>query len=763
MSDVDLSPKQKVVLAVKEMQSRLRGMEGGVNEAIAVVGIGCRFPGGANSSEAFWSLLRDGVDAVSEVPPERWDVDAFYDPELASPNSMNTRWGGFIRGMDEFDHGFFGISRREAGSIDPQQRHLLETSWEAFEDAGIAPDQLAGTATGVFIGMSSWDYSLLQREAPSRGATGIAMSIAANRLSYFFDLRGPSMVVDSACSSSLTAVDLACQSLRNRVTDVALAGGANALLFPYLTVALAQAGMMAPDGRCKTFDESADGFVRGEGCGVVVLKRLSDALRDRHDIIGLICGSAVNQDGRSNGLTAPNGLAQKSLIRQALKNAGVLPHQIGYLEAHGTGTALGDVVEVEALWAAIGEGRGPEQNCFLGSVKTNIGHMEAAAGVGGLVKVLMCLKHEEIPAHLHLKHINPKLKLDRRLRISTSRCAWRRSDEPRFAGVSSFGFGGTNAHAIVREAPIRAEVHSEVERPFHLLTLSAKSKRALESLIDRYAARLEEGTTASLADICFTANAGRSHFEHRLAVWAGSTEEMRERLQIARQTERQAENVWLRLGVARADRNSKIAFWFPDSEGSCAGSDTVYRTQPTFRKALDECDEFLRTHFHGRLPAQSTRAGAFATQYAAAKMWLSWGIRPASVGGQGVGELVAGCIAGTFEFTDGLRYLAAGGEALDMLPANSPRLPFSVTRPDADTIPTVEIKPVMCGWDGLLSQLASLYVAGAAINWNGFDGDYERRRVSLPTYPFERARCWLDQSELRSMPGPFAGIKEQIS
>ena len=243
----ELTPKQKAVLAVKEMQSRLRGME---SEPIAVVGIGCRFPGGANNSETFWNLLRDGVDAITEVPPERWDIDAFYDPDLASPNTMNTRWGGFIKGMDEFDHGFFGISRREAGSIDPQQRHLLETAWEAFEDAGMAPDQLAGSATGVFIGMSSWDYSLLQKEAPSRGATGIALSIAANRLSYFFDLRGPSMVVDSACSSSLTAVDLACQSLRNRITDTALAGGANALLFPYLTVALAQAGMLAPDGRC---------------------------------------------------------------------------------------------------------------------------------------------------------------------------------------------------------------------------------------------------------------------------------------------------------------------------------------------------------------------------------------------------------------------------------------------------------------------------------------------------------------------------------
>ena len=739
----ELTPKQKAVLAVKEMQSRLRGME---SEPIAVVGIGCRFPGGANNSETFWNLLRDGVDAITEVPPERWDIDAFYDPDLASPNTMNTRWGGFIKGMDEFDHGFFGISRREAGSIDPQQRHLLETAWEAFEDAGMAPDQLAGSATGVFIGMSSWDYSLLQKEAPSRGATGIALSIAANRLSYFFDLRGPSMVVDSACSSSLTAVDLACQSLRNRITDTALAGGANALLFPYLTVALAQAGMLAPDGRCKTFDESANGFVRCEGCGVVVLKRLSDALRDRHEIIGLICGTAVNQDGRSNGLTAPNGLAQQSLIRQALKNAGVQPRQIGYLEAHGTGTALGDVVEVESLWAAIGEGRGPEQNCFMGSVKTNIGHPEAAAGVAGLIKVLMCLKHEEIPPHLHLKQINPKLKLDGRLRISTSRREWRRSEEPRFAGVSSFGFGGTNAHAVVREAPVRAEVQSSVDRPLHLLTLSARSKRALEALIDRYVAHLAKSTGDTLTDICYTANAGRSHLEYRLAIWAASTEQLRERLRM----EDRADYPWRQRGTAGTERNTKVVFWFAAGDGGRPGCDEIYRTQPTFRKALDDCDWLL--------PEKSPRDLAFATQYATAKMWLSWGVKPAKVGGQGVGELVASCIAGGYEVNEALRSLAEGA-ARPHLRLGSLEFAISAERP-ADAVPAIEIGTEVPSWETLLTQLATLYVKGAAIDWRAFDGDYERRRVSLPTYPFERARCWLDRSELRSLPGPFAKVGE---
>lgn len=339
--------------------------------------------------------------------------------------------------------------------MDPQQRLLLEVSWEALEHAGYSSDQLAASQTGVFTGISTWDYFTLQLEPPPRGGTGMALSIAANRLSYLLDLRGPSMAVDTACSSSLVAVDLACQSLRNGKCDLALAGGVNIILSPLTTVACSQAGMMAADGHCKTFDHRADGYVRGEGCGVVVLKRLSDALKDGDHILALVRGSAVNQDGRSNGLTAPNGLAQQAVIRQALQNAAVTPDRIGYVEAHGTGTALGDAIEVESLWTVLKEGRTDNQPCRISSVKTNIGHLEAAAGIAGFIKLVLLLHREQIPPHLNLQTINPVLNLEQtQLQIPTSLQLWKPGEQPRLAGISSFGFGGTNVHAIVEEAPL---------------------------------------------------------------------------------------------------------------------------------------------------------------------------------------------------------------------------------------------------------------------------------------------------------------------
>jgi 3-oxoacyl-(acyl-carrier-protein) synthase/acyl carrier protein len=330
-----------------------------IKEPVAIIGLSCRFPEAPNPA-AFWDLLRNGVDAIREVPPDRWNADAFYSPDPGTPGKVSSRWGGFLDNVDLFDPHFFGISPREAARMDPQQRLLLEVSWEALENAFIPPESLAGSRTGVFVGISSYDYSRLQFDDPENidayAGTGNAHSIAANRLSYIFDLRGPSMAVDTACSSSLVAAHLACQSLRNGETDLALAGGVNLVLTPELTITFSQARMLSPDGHCKTFDASADGYVRGEGCGVVVLKRLSDALRDGDTILALIRGSAVNQDGRSNGLTAPNGLAQQDVIRQALGDAQVLPHQIGYVEAHGTGTPLGDPIEISSLRAVLDDG-----------------------------------------------------------------------------------------------------------------------------------------------------------------------------------------------------------------------------------------------------------------------------------------------------------------------------------------------------------------------------------------------------------------------
>jgi acyl transferase domain-containing protein/acyl-CoA synthetase (AMP-forming)/AMP-acid ligase II/acyl carrier protein len=502
------------------------------HEPIAIVGIGCRFPG-ANGPEAFWRMLRDGVDAIAEVPADRWDVNAFYSGRAAKPGGMNTRWGAFIEGVGDFDPQFFGISPREAVHMDPQQRILLETSFEAFEAAGIVPGELAGTNTGVFIGICTADYAHLQAADSAAldtfSTVGSAISISANRLSYTFDFRGPSMVVDSACSSSLTAVQMACESLRSGRSGVALAGGVNLVLTPEWTIASSQAGTMSPDGRCHTFDSGANGYVRGEGCGVVVLKRLSDALRDNDPIVALIRGAAVNQDGRSNGLTAPNPVQQQQVIRLALQDAGVSPGDIDYVEAHGTGTALGDPIEFQSLSATVGRDRPAGQPCFIGSVKTNVGHLEAAAGIAGLIKVALSLSHEQLPPHVGLNEVNPHIRLEGSgLRIATELIPWNRNGRPRRAGVSSFGIGGSNAHAILEEAPAIPIEQTKPNGALHRLTISAKTRPALLDLCRRYEELLR--SDSRFPEIAYTSRVGRSSFAESVSVVAASSEEARLKL-----------------------------------------------------------------------------------------------------------------------------------------------------------------------------------------------------------------------------------------
>jgi acyl transferase domain-containing protein/acyl-CoA synthetase (AMP-forming)/AMP-acid ligase II/acyl carrier protein len=612
------------------------------HEPIAIVGMGCRFPL-AENPDAFWRLLRRGGCAITEVPPDRWDPDVWYDPDLSRPGTMNTRWGGFLDNPDLFDPNFFGISHREACGMDPQQRLLLEVVWEALENAGQAPERLAGSETGVFIGISSSDYGALLIEPPQRGSTGVAPSVAASRISYVLDFQGPGMAVDTACSSSLVAVDLACHSLRGGRCDLAVAGGVNIILCPDTTVSIAQAGMMAPDGLCKTFDASADGYVRSEGCGIVVLKRLSDAMRNRDPILAVLRGTAVLQDGRSNGLTAPNALAQQKLIRHALSDAGVTPEQIGFVEAHGTGTSLGDVVEVGSLAAVLGHAG--DEPCYLGSLKTNMGHLEAAAGIAGVIKTVLTLQHEEIPQQINLKQINPKLDLaDNRLRIDPGGRAWRRGDEPRFAGVSSFGFGGTIAHAVIEEAPMRAAV-ARPQQP-EMFVLSARSETALRRLALRYVNYLEDGCEAQLSDICFTAAAGRNHWSHRLTVSVASKDELRDEL-----------------------------------AGFAAGSATAARRRTVQLNQLPRLAFFLPDAQEGLL-----------------ETWAGLGIRPEAVNrdsGWKEGWLVV----------------------------------------DPRDMP---------------GTLAELYLNGFAIDWDAFYRDEERLRVALPTYPFERRRCWLEPSEIKS-------------
>ena len=479
--------------------------------------------------------MQDGVDTIAEVPSDRWDVDTFYDPALDTPGKMITRWGGFVDDVDQFDPNFFGLSLREAQRMDPHQRLVLEVAWEALEDAGLVPAKLAGSQTGVFIGISHSDHNrILYRDLSGIDAYNgpdTYLCIAANRLSYLLNLQGPSMAIDTACSSSLVAVHLACQSLRSGESQLAIVGGVNLNLSPEEFIALSLLRVLSAGTRCKTFDSEADGYVRGEGCGIIVLKRLSDTLKDGDNILSIIKGSAVNHNGLSNGLTAPNGAAQQLVIRRALENAGVSPSEISYVETHGTATVLGDSLEVKSLKAVLMQNRTPNQPCLLGSVKPNIGHLEAAAGIASLIKVVLSLQHGELPPQLHFNQLHPYISLEgTTFSIPTEPQPWSAGSEQRLAGVSAFGFGGTNAHIVLEEAPVQTPAISEIERPMHLLTLSAKSEPALRELASRYQEFLVTHPTASLADVCFTANTGRSQFDYRLAVVADSTVQLGEQL-----------------------------------------------------------------------------------------------------------------------------------------------------------------------------------------------------------------------------------------
>ena len=645
-------------------------------EPTAVIGMGLRFPG-AETPSAFWRLLRDGVDAVTEVPPERWDLSAYYDPDPATPQKMCSRWGGFLRQVDQFDSLFFGISPREALVMDPQQRLLLEVTWEAVEDAGMAPERLARSATGVFLGICGSDYSHISagmgESLSAHAGTGNALSIAANRLSYVLDLRGPSLAVDTACSSSLVAAHLAVRSLRSRECDLAFVGGVNLVLYPDVSVTFSQARMMTPDGRCKTFDAEANGYVRAEGCGVLILKRLSDAIRDHDRLLALVRGTAVNQDGRSNGLTAPNGPSQQAVIRAALADAGVQPSEVSYVEAHGTGTPLGDPIEVEAIAQVFCGGRSKSQPLAIGSVKTNVGHAEGAAGLAGMIKVVLALEHAEIPPHIHLRTLNPHVPWDALpVVVPTTLTPWHPPSGRRLAGVSSFGFGGTNAHVVFESAPVVEPPPAAVERPLHLLSLSAKSEPALRTLAGRFADHLGSIPGLSLADVSFTANSGRSHFAHRLAVVSATADGAREQLTAAHAGQQPAS---ARLGKTPAAARPRVAFLFTGQGSQYVGMGrSLFETQPTFRQELERCNDLLRPFLERPLldvlypppgigsPLDETaysQPALFALEYALAQLWRSWGVEPTWVLGHSVGEYVAACVAGVFGLEDGLRLIAA--------------------------------------------------------------------------------------------------------
>ncbi|WP_276002037.1 type I polyketide synthase, partial [Mycobacterium shimoidei] len=489
-------------------------------EPVAVVGIGCRFPGGAAGPEKYWNLLANGKDAISEIPPDRWNADEFYDPDQFAPGRMSSKWGGFLPDVAGFDADYFGISPREAEAMDPQQRLMLEVAYEALEHAGIVPDQLSGIRAAVMMGVYYTEYQTISAANPDSidaySATGNAHAVAVGRIAYLLGLRGPAMAVDSACSSSLVTIHLACQSLRLRESDLALAGGVSLILRPETQLAMSKWGMLSPQGRCHTFDSRADGFVRGEGCGVVVLKRLTDAVRDGDRVLAVVRGSAINQDGRSNGLTAPNTIAQRDVITRALRSADVAPNTVNFIETHGTGTALGDPIEFEALADVYGRGDGP---CALGAVKTNFGHLEAAAGIAGFIKATLSLRRGQIPPNLNFKQWNPAIDPSQtRLFVPTELAPWPAGDGPRRAVVSSFGLGGTNAHVVLEQGPDPVQTPAtESASPVTTLVISAKSEQRIASWASMLADWMAgEGAEVPLADVAHTVNHHRSR-HHKLA------------------------------------------------------------------------------------------------------------------------------------------------------------------------------------------------------------------------------------------------------
>ena len=669
----ELSPQRLALLAL-DLQKQLKKVEGAAREPIAIVGMACNLPG-APSVETYWDLLSSGRDAITEMPGDRWDTDAFYSPDPEEPGRYYTRHAGFIEDHDHFDPAFFGLSPLEAHHIDPQHRLLLETTWHALEDAGLPRNALEGRRVGNFVGISTTDYMQYNVRHGQRNeitpflGTGNSASTAAGRVSYVLGLNGPSMAVDTACSSSLIATHLACQSLRLGESDVAIASGVNLMMIPDTFIYFCKLRALAADGRCKTFDAGADGYGRGEGAGTVILKRLSDARRDGDRIVALIRGSDMNHSGRSNGLTVPSGKAQEAVVRTALANAGMMPNEISFVEAHGTGTSLGDPIELHALGAVHCD---RDHKLMIGSAKTNIGHLEAAAGIVGLIKTALSLYHRQLPAHLNLSRPNPHVDWNSILIDPVSRLT-PLTAEKLAGGVSSFGFGGSNAHAVLEAADPAPTLSDTSSRTAHVLKLSARSATALKRLAEETTAAV--GSDAAFADYCHSANTGRSDFEHRLSLRAVDGAEAANRLFCwlsSHSTEGISANA---LTVGHA---SEVAFLFSGQGAQLAGmGKRLYETHPVFRDSIDASSAYIGDRLGVPLPdllwgtasdqlgdTQMTQPTLFAFEVALARLWMSFGVKPAMVLGHSVGEFAAAHVAGFFNLEDGLELVLARGRLM---------------------------------------------------------------------------------------------------
>ncbi|HEX6969188.1 MAG TPA: SDR family NAD(P)-dependent oxidoreductase [Micromonosporaceae bacterium] len=637
-------------------------------EPIAIVGMAGRFPG-ADSVEELWRLLLDGRDGVGPVPPDRWDAAALHDPDPVSVGTVTTDQGGFLRDIVRFDAGFFDIPAREADSLDPQHRLLLECAWHALEDAGIDATSLRGSRTGVFVGISNSDYARILERGGLAGldayfGTGTSLNAAAGRIAYLLGLHGPALAVDTACSSSLVAIHLAVRSLRSGESEMALVGGVNVIADPAASVAVSRAHMLSPDGRCKTFSAAADGFVRSEAVAVLVLKPLSAARRDGDRVLAVLLGSAVNSDGASSGLTAPNGTAQREVLAAALADAGVSPADVSYLEAHGTGTALGDPVEMGAAWEVLGAGRPPGEPLHVGSVKSNVGHCESAAGMVGVIKTVLALRHGILPANLHCAELNPRIPWsEMNVRVVDATMPWRAAGgRPRVAGVSGFGFSGTNAHVVVAEAPVQQpepEPPTPAQGPW-LLPLSAPDDEGLARLTAAWQDRLATSADDDLPALVGLAGAGRAHLPVRRAVLGASVAELREALSKPPR----------RAGRTRPPR---VAFLFAGQGAQYFGmARDLYESERVFRETFDECDRLLAPQLGVSLrdviwygedrellnQTSFTQPALVALELSLADLWASWGVTASAVIGHSVGEIAAAIHAGVLSLADGLTLIS---------------------------------------------------------------------------------------------------------